>query len=83
MAINLARSGLSEVKDILRHDPDKGRVPVHSFDSAVCPAEKGAAAGKGREQLKSVINHTSPSERGWVHVQNLLKIQPLTSSLQK
>jgi hypothetical protein len=74
MAINLARSGLVEVKDILKQDADKGRVAVHSFDPTASPAEKGAAAGKAREQLKSVTNgHTSPAERGWLDIHNLSK----------
>lgn len=73
MAINVASNdGLSEVDNILQHDADKG-VAVHSFDPAASPAEKGAAAGKARDQLKSVIDHAVPGERGWLDVNYVLR----------
>lgn len=43
-----------QADDILKQDADKGRVAVHTFDADASPAEKGAAAGKGRDKLKSV-----------------------------
>jgi hypothetical protein len=72
MAINVPRNGLAEVHDILKQDADKG-VAVHSFDPAASPAEKGAVAGKARDQLKSVINHAVPGERGWLDLKNVLR----------
>lgn len=63
MAISVASTGPSELDNILKHDADKGAT-VHSFDPAASPAEKGAAAGKSRDQLKSVIDHPVPGERG-------------------
>lgn len=73
MAIDLARNGLAEVNHILKQDTDEGRVVVHSFDAAASPAEKGAAAGKARDQLKSVIDHTPPVERGEFDVPDMLR----------
>ncbi|KAJ7275417.1 C2 domain-containing protein [Mycena haematopus] len=37
-----------------------GRVAVHSFDPEAKPSEKGAAAGKARDQLKSVKEDSGP-----------------------
>jgi len=55
----MATNGQSQVNSILQHDADKGAA-VHSFDPAASPAEKGAAAGKARAQLKSA----KPSDAG-------------------
>ncbi|KAJ7225891.1 C2 domain-containing protein [Mycena pura] len=43
----------NQVDALMQHSA-KGRVAVHSFDPEAPPSEKGAAAGKGRDQLKSV-----------------------------
>ncbi|KAF8213474.1 C2 domain-containing protein [Mycena galopus ATCC 62051] len=40
-----------------------GRVAVHSFDPEAKPSEKGAAAGKARDQLKSVKEDSGPGAR--------------------
>ncbi|KAK7064548.1 C2 domain-containing protein [Favolaschia claudopus] len=40
-----------------------GRVAVHSFDPEAKPSEKGAAAGKARDQLKSVKADSGPAAR--------------------
>ncbi|KAF7367225.1 hypothetical protein MSAN_00784300 [Mycena sanguinolenta] len=40
-----------------------GRVAVHSFDPEAKPEEKGAAAGKARDQLKSVKEDSGPGAR--------------------
>ncbi|KAG5353458.1 hypothetical protein C0989_006615 [Termitomyces sp. Mn162] len=45
--------GQAEVNGIIKRDADAG-VPVHTFDPSASPEEKGAAAGKDRDQLKSV-----------------------------
>ncbi|KAJ7071483.1 C2 domain-containing protein [Mycena amicta] len=44
-------------------DDANGRVAVHSFDPEASPAEKGAAAGKARDQLKSVKQDSGPAAR--------------------
>ncbi|KAJ6604267.1 C2 domain-containing protein [Mycena vulgaris] len=41
-----------QANDIMQ-DSANGRVAVHSFDPEAPPSEKGAAAGKARDQLKS------------------------------
>ncbi|KAG6891051.1 hypothetical protein C0995_014139 [Termitomyces sp. Mi166 len=43
----------AQVNGILKRDADSG-VPVHTFDPSAPPEEKGAAAGEGRDHLKSV-----------------------------
>ncbi|KAG6866873.1 hypothetical protein C0991_008810 [Blastosporella zonata] len=45
--------GQAEVNGLLKRDEDKGAA-VHTFDPAASPEEKGAAAGKGRDKLKSI-----------------------------
>ncbi|KAG6869142.1 hypothetical protein C0993_012240 [Termitomyces sp. T159_Od127] len=45
--------GRAEANGILKRDADAG-VPVHAFDPSASPEEKGAAASKGRDQLKNV-----------------------------
>ncbi|KAJ6574724.1 C2 domain-containing protein [Mycena capillaripes] len=42
---------------------NNGRVAVHSFDPEAKPSEKGAAAGKARDQLKSVKDDSGPGAR--------------------
>lgn len=63
MALNGATNGQAQVSDLLKLDADKGRVAVHSFDSAASPAEKGAIAGQARDQLKSLTDN-SPQVAG-------------------
>ncbi|KAJ3886025.1 C2 domain-containing protein [Lentinula edodes] len=41
-------------EDQLKHDAAKGRVAVHNFDPDASPAQKAAAAGKAKDQLKGV-----------------------------
>lgn len=48
-------TGEETVNGLLKKDEAKGAA-VHSFDPNATPAEKAAAAGKGRDQLKSVKN---------------------------
>ncbi|KDN50305.1 hypothetical protein RSAG8_01641, partial [Rhizoctonia solani AG-8 WAC10335] len=43
----------AEINGIHREDAAKGAVP-HTFDANMSPAEKAAAAGKGRDELKSL-----------------------------
>jgi hypothetical protein len=43
----------SQVNGIMQQDAAKGRVAVHTFDPESTPQEKGAAAGKARDQVKS------------------------------
>ncbi|CAE6470842.1 unnamed protein product [Rhizoctonia solani] len=43
----------AEINGINREDASKGAVP-HTFDPDMSPAEKAAAAGKGRDELKSL-----------------------------
>lgn len=50
------------VNRIINQDEAKG-MPVHSFDPNSTPAEKAAAAGKARDQLKSVKNR-GPADGG-------------------
>ncbi|KAG6814026.1 hypothetical protein H0H92_003876 [Tricholoma furcatifolium] len=49
----MASVSQAEVVGTLKQDADKG-VPVHTFDPSAPPQEKGAEAGKARDQLKSV-----------------------------
>ncbi|KAF5377486.1 hypothetical protein D9615_005116 [Tricholomella constricta] len=50
----MATDGEAEVNGIMKQDVDNGQVAVHSFDPSAPPNEKGAQAGKARDQLKSV-----------------------------
>ena len=43
-----------QVNGIINEDRSKNRVAVHTFDPEAPPQEKGAAAGKARDQVKSV-----------------------------
>lgn len=49
--------------DVLQDDAAKDRVPVHTFNPDASPAQKGVAAGKGANELKSV-NNNPPAEMG-------------------
>ncbi|KAJ7462762.1 C2 domain-containing protein [Mycena galericulata] len=49
--------------DAIMQDSANGRVAVHSFDPEASPSQKGAAAGKARDQLKSVTNDDGPGAR--------------------
>lgn len=40
---------------ILKQDAEQNRAPVHTFDPDTPPRQKAAAAGKGREQLQSIV----------------------------
>ena len=62
------RSGQEAVAGLVKKDEAKG-MAVHSFDPNASPAEKGAAAGKARDQLKSVRNQgpADGSARGKCH----------------
>ena len=56
----------SGVEDQLKQDASKGRVAVHTFDPDASPAQKAAAAGKGKEQLKGVQRKSEEGlDRGW------------------
>ncbi|KAF9026598.1 C2 domain-containing protein [Rhodocollybia butyracea] len=55
------------VADVLAHDAANGRVAVHTFDPDASPAQKAAAAGKGKDQLKSVQRNSE--EKGEREVQ--------------
>lgn len=46
------------------NDQAQGRVAVHSFNPDASPSEKGAAAGKGRDQLKSANAQPGAGEKG-------------------
>lgn len=52
----------------MKQDADKGRVAVHTFDPEASPQEKGAAAGKPKDQLKSVGDAPGAGERGSLYV---------------
>ncbi|RDB28789.1 Uncharacterized protein PYUK71.03c [Hypsizygus marmoreus] len=67
MATQGPTDGQAQVNGIIQHDADKGAT-VHSFDAAASPAEKGAAAGKARSQLKSIKPEDGPGEQE-VHFQ--------------
>ena len=67
---NGAVNGANGVEDVFKQDKDKGRVAVHTFDPNASPAQKAAAAGKGKEQLKGVQQKSEQGgERG--HFQTL------------
>lgn len=58
------QNGQAALDAALKKDADKGAA-VHSFDPEASPAQKGAAAGKARDQLKSVKASSGPNvERG-------------------
>lgn len=40
---------------ILKQDAEQNRAPVYTFDPDAPPQQKAAAAGKGREQLQSIV----------------------------
>jgi hypothetical protein len=43
----------AQLNGIVQADAEKNRVAVHTFDPNASPAEKAAAAGKGRDAVKS------------------------------
>ena len=45
----------SQANDIVQNDASRGNVPVHTFNPDASPAQKGAAAGKARDQLTSTL----------------------------
>lgn len=49
-------------EDVLKQDATKGHVAVHTFDPEASPAQKAAAAGKGKDKLQSV--QQSPEQGG-------------------
>ncbi|KAJ7693677.1 C2 domain-containing protein [Mycena rosella] len=63
----MASNGLStdshQQADAIMKDSANGRVAVHSFDPEASPSQKGAAAGKARDQLKSVKDDSGPGAR--------------------
>jgi hypothetical protein len=63
---NGSAAASAEVNGIVKQDIDtaKGRVAVHTFDPEATPQEKGAAAGKARDQLKSVNKVEGAGEKG-------------------
>ncbi|KAG6817624.1 hypothetical protein H0H87_006252 [Tephrocybe sp. NHM501043] len=56
----MASVGQAEVNGLLKRDDAVGP-PVHTFDPAASSEEKGAAAGKGRDQLKSINGNGADS----------------------
>lgn len=59
MASSLPPNGVSasaQANNILREDAKKGNMAVHTFDPDATPEQKASAAGKGRDQLKSVVD---------------------------
>ncbi|KAJ7124724.1 C2 domain-containing protein [Mycena crocata] len=64
MATNGSANGDPQQQaDSIMQDSAKGRVAVHSFDPEASPSQKGAAAGKARDQLKSVKDDSGPGAR--------------------
>ncbi|KAL0950758.1 hypothetical protein HGRIS_007526 [Hohenbuehelia grisea] len=67
MALNGALPGngdaQAELNGILEQDAAKGRVAVHTFNPDASPQEKAAAAGKSRDQLKSVKNEPGKGDQ--------------------
>ena len=58
MAANggISASPQQQLNGLLAKDADKQRVAVHTFDPDATPEQKAAAAGKGRDQLKSIVD---------------------------
>lgn len=59
MASSLPTNGPSattQANDILREDAKNGNTTVHTFDPDATPEQKAASAGKGRDQLKSMVD---------------------------
>lgn len=74
MATDPPSNGHPELNNLLKQNMtlDNPRVPVHTFDSAASPAEKGAAAkAQADDSLQSVVPQQNSSGRG----------EPLHSSL--
>jgi hypothetical protein len=70
--------------DPLKHDAQRqNRVAVHSFDENASPAEKAAAAGKAREQLKPINTNNGHVERGQLLSLMLYPPNPLDSSFPR
>lgn len=80
MASSLPSNGPSaatQANDILREDAKKGNTTVHTFDPDATPEQKAAAAGKGRDQLKSVVdtNKDAVASKG-IFITSALHILP-------
>jgi hypothetical protein len=48
-------SAQDSVDAIVKEDEAKRRVAVHTFDPDASPQQKGASAGKARDQVKSLV----------------------------
>jgi hypothetical protein len=58
-------SAQDSINELLQADA-KGHAPVHTFDPDASPSEKAAAAGKARDQLKSVTDSKKDDiVKGW------------------
>jgi hypothetical protein len=53
----------THVHDIMNHDASKGAI-VHSFDPDAPPQQKAAAAGRQRDQLKSIVPQDGSAHGG-------------------
>ncbi|KAG1783596.1 C2 domain-containing protein [Suillus placidus] len=53
----------TRVHDIMSHDSSKGAI-VHSFDPDAIPQQKAAAAGRQRDQLKSIVQQDGSAHGG-------------------
>jgi hypothetical protein len=54
----------TQLDAILKQDAHNNRVPVHTFDPNASPEEKAAAAGKARDQLKSITSDDKKAPDG-------------------
>ncbi|KAF9568534.1 tricalbin [Agrocybe pediades] len=69
MASGPFTSKAAEADAIMKHDEQKGAV-VHSFDANASPEEKAAQAGKGRDQLDSIIPKSEESQHREIKMAN-------------
>jgi len=79
MASGPFTSKAAEADAIMKQDEKKG-VPVHSFDPNASPEEKGAQAGKARDQLESVIPQSEASQ-GRGKRQSVISLSPTVRSI--
>jgi type IV pilus biogenesis protein CpaD/CtpE len=57
----MSASARDQLNGIVKEDLTKDRVALHVFDPDASPQQKGAAAGKARDQVKSVTNGKNDS----------------------
>lgn len=65
-----APNSQAQLNGVLAHDSAQNNVPVHTFNPDASPEEKGAAAGQGKDKLKSAKEQENggAGEKGVLHI---------------